>query len=61
MKATRENGYFFMVNTIAGECEIKEKGAKEVRIGTNLIVVHQYIRSLWGKCGELEFLFETDK
>jgi hypothetical protein len=50
-----------MVNTIEGGCEIKEKGEKQDRIGNNLNVVHQNIRSLWGECGELEILLETDK
>jgi exonuclease III len=60
MKATKENEYFFMVNTIVGGCEVKEKGEKQVRTGNNLNVVHQNIRSLWGKCGELEILLETE-
>jgi hypothetical protein len=38
-----------MVNTIVGECEVKEKGEKQVRIDNNLNVVHQNIRSLWEK------------
>jgi hypothetical protein len=60
MKATWENGYLFMVNRIVGGCEVKLKGEKQVRTGNNLNVVHQNIRSLWGKCGELEILLETE-
>jgi hypothetical protein len=48
-----------MVNTIVGGCEVKGKGEKQVRISNNL-VIHQNIRSLWGKCGELEILLETE-
>ena len=33
-----------MVNTIVEGCEVKEKGAKQVRTGNNLNVVHQNIR-----------------
>jgi lysophospholipase L1-like esterase len=51
---------FFMVNTIVGGCEIKEKGEKQVRIDNNLNVVHQNIRSLWEIYGELEILLETE-
>ena len=50
-----------MVNTIVGGCEVKQKGEKQVRTGNNFNVVHQNIRSLWGKCGELEILLETEK
>jgi exonuclease III len=49
-----------MVNTIVGGCEVKGKGEKQVRISNNLNVIHQNIRSLWGKCGELEILLETE-
>jgi exonuclease III len=49
-----------MVNTIIGGCEVKEKGKKQVRTGNNPNVVHQHIRSLWGKFGELEILLETE-
>jgi len=49
-----------MVNTIVGGCEVKKKDEKQVRIGKSLNVVHQNIRSLWGKCGELEILLETE-
>jgi hypothetical protein len=49
-----------MVNTIVGGCEVKGKGEKQVRTGNNLNVVHQNIRSLWGKCAELEILLETE-
>ena len=45
MKATGENGCFFMVNMIVGGCEVKEKGKKQVRTGNNLNVVHQNFRS----------------
>ena len=45
---------------IVGGCEVKEKDKKQVRIGNNLNVVHQIIRSLWGRCGELETLLETE-
>jgi hypothetical protein len=48
-----------MVNTIVGGCGVKEKCEKQFRTGNNLNVVHQNIRSLWGKCGELEILLET--
>jgi len=48
-----------MVNTIVGGCEVK-KDEKQVRIGKSLSVVHQNIRSLWGICGELEILLETE-
>jgi hypothetical protein len=60
MRATRENGYFFVVNTIVGGCEVKEKSERQVKTGNNLNVVHQNIRSLWEKCGELEVLLETE-
>ena len=59
MKATRENGWFFMDNMIVRGCDIKEKGETQVRTGNNLSIVHQN-RSLWGKCGELEILLETE-
>jgi hypothetical protein len=49
-----------MVNTIVGGCEVKETGEKQVRICNNLSVVHQNIRSLWRKCGELEILLATE-
>jgi hypothetical protein len=49
-----------MVNTIVGGCEVKERGEKQVRICNNLSVVHQNIRILWGKCGDLEILLETE-
>jgi len=49
-----------MVNTIVGGCEVKKKDEKQIRIGKGLKVVHQNIRSLWGKCGELEILLETE-
>jgi hypothetical protein len=45
---------------IIGGCEVKEKGERQVRIYKNLNVVHQNIRSLWGNCGELEILLETE-
>jgi hypothetical protein len=45
---------------IVGGCVVKEKGEKQVRSGNNLNIVHQNIRRLWGKCGELEILFETE-
>ena len=48
-----------MVNTIVGGCDVKAKGETQVRTGNNLSIVHQNIRSLWGKCGELEILLET--
>jgi hypothetical protein len=38
----------------------KRGGKKQVRIFSNLGVVHQNIKSLWGKCGELEILLETE-
>ena len=44
---------------IVGGCEVKEKGKKQDRTDNNLSVVHQNIRSLWEKCGELEILLET--
>ena len=37
-----------------------EKGEIQARIGNNLNAVHQNIRSLWGKCGQLEILLETE-
>ena len=49
-----------MVNMVVGGCEVKDKGEKQVRNGNNLNVVHQNIRSLRGKCGELEILLETE-
>jgi len=49
-----------MVNMIVGGCEGKKKDEKQVRIGKSLSVVHQNIRSLWGKCEELEILLETE-
>jgi predicted ATPase len=45
---------------VVGGCEVKEKGEKQVRIGNNLNFVHQNMRSLWGKCGALEILLETE-
>ena len=36
-----------------------KKDEKQVRIGKSLNVVHRNIRSLWGKCGELEILLDT--
>ena len=45
---------------IVGGCEVKEKGETQVRTGNNHSIVHQNIRSLWGKCGELEILLETE-
>jgi hypothetical protein len=59
-KATKENGYFYVVNTIVGGCEVKEKGETGIRTGNDLSIVNQNIRSLWGKCGELEMLLETE-
>jgi len=40
--------------------EVKKKDEKQVRIGKSLNVVRQNIRSLWGKCGELEIVRETE-
>jgi hypothetical protein len=45
---------------IVGGCKVKGKGEKQVRSGTKLNVVYQNIRSLWGKCGELEILLDTE-
>jgi len=42
-----------MVNMIVGGCEVKKNDDKQVRIGKSLNVVHQNLRSLWGKCKEL--------
>ena len=49
-----------MVNVIARGCDVKEKGETRVRTGNNLSIVHQNIRSLRGKCGELEILLEIE-
>ena len=49
-----------MVNTIVRGRDVKEKGEAQVRTANNLSIVHQNIRSLWGKCGELEILLETE-
>jgi hypothetical protein len=47
-----------MLNKRVGRYEVKGKGEKQVRNGNNLNILHQNIRSLWGKCGELEILLE---
>jgi exonuclease III len=49
-----------MVNKIVEGCEVKGKGEEQIRSGNNLNILHQNIRSLWGKCGELEILLETE-
>ena len=49
-----------MVNVIARGCDVKEKGETRVRTGNNLSIVRQNTRRLWGKCGELEILLETE-
>jgi hypothetical protein len=49
-----------MVNMVVGGREVKGKGEKQFGSGNNLNVVHQNIRSLWGKGGELEILIETE-
>jgi hypothetical protein len=49
-----------MVNKIVGGCEVKGKSEEQIRSGNNLNILHQNIRSLWGKCGELEILLETE-
>ena len=49
-----------MVNMIVGGCEIKEKGKTQVRSGNTHSILHQNIRNLWGKHGELEILIETE-
>ena len=49
-----------MLNKTVGGYEVKEKGEKQVRNCKNLNILHQNIRSLWGKCGELEILLETE-
>jgi hypothetical protein len=49
-----------MVNTIEGMCVLNEKGKEQVRTGDEFFVLHQNIRSLWGKCREVEILLETD-
>ena len=41
-------------------CDVKEKGETQVQTGNNLSIVYQNIRSLWGTCGELEILLETE-
>jgi hypothetical protein len=49
-----------MSNKIVGSYEVKGKGEKQVRSGNNLNILHQNIRSLWGKYRELEILLETE-
>ena len=49
-----------MVNMIVGGCEVKKKAEKQARIGKSLNIVHQNIRSLWGKCEELDIFLETE-
>jgi hypothetical protein len=49
-----------MVNTIERMCVLNEKGKEQVGTGDEFCVLHQNIRSLWGKCRELEILIETD-
>ena len=50
----------FKVNMIGGGCEVKKRNEKQFRIGKSLNVVHQNIRSLWGKREKLEVLLETE-
>jgi hypothetical protein len=47
-------------NKIVGRYEGKGKDEKQVRSGNNLNILHQNIRSLWRKGGELEILLETE-
>ena len=49
-----------MVNTIARGCECKKENGKQVRSDKSLNIVNQNIRSLWGKCEELEILLATE-
>jgi len=49
-----------MVNTIARGCQDKKEDVKQVRSDKSLNIVHQNIRSLWGKCEELEILLATE-
>jgi hypothetical protein len=56
----QEKAYTEYIYCCVSGCEVKEKGGKQVRIGNNLTVMYQIIRRLWGKCGELEMLLETE-
>ena len=49
-----------MVNTIARGCEDKQEDVKQVRSNKSLNIIHQNIRSLWGKCEEIEILLVTE-
>jgi len=49
-----------MVNTIARGCEDKEVNVKQIRSDKSLNIVHQNMRSLWGKCEDLEILLTTE-
>ena len=39
---------------------VQLKDEKQVRSRNDLNILHQNIRSLWGKCGELEILLDTE-
>ena len=49
-----------MVNTIARGCQDKKEDVKQVRSDKSLNIVHQNMRSLWGKCEDLEILLTTE-
>jgi hypothetical protein len=49
-----------MVNTIVRGGEGKKEEEKQIRSDKSLNIVHQNIRSLWGKCEELEILLATE-
>jgi hypothetical protein len=51
----------YLNNTPLKVQNVRGKGEKQVRSGNNLNILHQNIRSLWGKCGELEILRETEE
>jgi hypothetical protein len=49
-----------MVNTIVSGCEVKERGENRLGFVITTALFIKNLRSLWGKCGEIEILLESE-